>query len=116
MKTYKFKDVDNAVSVKIGARIRVMRGARGVSQEWLGEQLGITFQQIQKYEKGTNRVSVPVLFRIAEAFKCNVTDILSAVETDDLPDSPAFKSVEELDAIKNRVTKAIAILKGTGAE
>jgi transcriptional regulator with XRE-family HTH domain len=42
--------------VYVGSRIRMRRKMLGLSQEKLGEQLGITFQQIQKYEKGTNRV------------------------------------------------------------
>ncbi|MFL6593030.1 MAG: helix-turn-helix domain-containing protein, partial [Luteimonas sp.] len=41
----------------VGTRVRLRRTLVGMSQEKLGEQLGITFQQIQKYEKGTNRVS-----------------------------------------------------------
>lgn len=109
----KFKEDDNQVSAKIGARIRQLRGARGVSQEWLGEQLGITFQQVQKYEKGTNRVSVPVLFRIAEAFQCDVNEILSAVEPDhEVSDIPTLKMAEQLETLKAGVAKAIAILKG----
>jgi transcriptional regulator with XRE-family HTH domain len=42
---------------QIGMRLRLLRAARGKTQEWLGEQLGLTFQQVQKYEKGINRIS-----------------------------------------------------------
>lgn len=46
----------NPIDIHVGSRIRLRRNMIGMSQEKLGEQLGITFQQIQKYEKGTNRV------------------------------------------------------------
>ncbi|QPB24861.1 helix-turn-helix transcriptional regulator (plasmid) [Rhizobium sp. 007] len=46
----------DAIDIKVGARIRLQRRAVGMSQSALGAALGISFQQIQKYEKGTNRV------------------------------------------------------------
>lgn len=49
----------------VGARIRLRRNAMGLSQEKLAEGLGITFQQVQKYEKGTNRVGASRLQHIA---------------------------------------------------
>jgi transcriptional regulator with XRE-family HTH domain len=55
----------DAVDRFIGARVRMRRILVGMSQEKLGEALGITFQQIQKYEKGTNRISVSRLHQIA---------------------------------------------------
>jgi transcriptional regulator with XRE-family HTH domain len=51
----------------VGIRVRQRRLEVGMSQEKLGEALGITFQQVQKYEKGTNRVSVSRLHQIAES-------------------------------------------------
>jgi transcriptional regulator with XRE-family HTH domain len=51
----------------VGTRVRQRRLEVGMSQEKLGEALGITFQQVQKYEKGTNRVSVSRLHQIAES-------------------------------------------------
>jgi transcriptional regulator with XRE-family HTH domain len=46
----------NPIDVHVGSRVRLRRNMLGMSQEKLGEKLGITFQQVQKYEKGTNRV------------------------------------------------------------
>ncbi|ENN92859.1 helix-turn-helix domain-containing protein [Bartonella bovis] len=54
------------IDVYVGTRIRLRRNMLGLTQEKLGEQLGITFQQIQKYEKGTNRVGASRLQAIAE--------------------------------------------------
>jgi transcriptional regulator with XRE-family HTH domain len=55
----------NAVDRHVGVRIRTQRIVRGFSQTELGKAVGITFQQVQKYEKGTNRVSASRLQQIA---------------------------------------------------
>ena len=55
----------NPVDIHVGSRVRLRRMMLGMSQEKLGDALGITFQQIQKYEKGTNRVGASRLQHIA---------------------------------------------------
>ena len=55
----------NPIDIHVGGRVRLRRMMLGMSQEKLGEQLGITFQQIQKYEKGTNRIGASRLQNIA---------------------------------------------------
>jgi transcriptional regulator with XRE-family HTH domain len=57
----------------VGLRIRMRRKEIGVSQERLAEALGITFQQVQKYERGANRVSASKLWEIAAALKTSVS-------------------------------------------
>lgn len=59
------KKKPNPIDIHVGGRIRLRRNMQGMSQEKLGEQLGITFQQIQKYEKGTNRVGASRLQEIS---------------------------------------------------
>ena len=59
------KKKPNPIDIHVGSRIRLRRNMLGLSQEKLGESLGITFQQIQKYEKGTNRVGASRLQAIA---------------------------------------------------
>ena len=59
------KKKPNPTDIHVGSRIRLRRNMLGMSQEKLGENLGITFQQIQKYEKGTNRVGASRLQAIA---------------------------------------------------
>jgi transcriptional regulator with XRE-family HTH domain len=59
------KKSPNPVDKHVGSRMRTRRLLAGMSQERLGEALGITFQQIQKYEKGTNRISASRLVEIA---------------------------------------------------
>ena len=61
-------DGPHNVDVYVGARIRARRKERGVSQGSLAAALGITFQQVQKYERGMNRVSASKLFEIAGIF------------------------------------------------
>lgn len=53
------------VDAHVGSRMRLRRRMLGLSQEKLGEALGITFQQVQKYERGTNRIGASRLFRLA---------------------------------------------------
>jgi transcriptional regulator with XRE-family HTH domain len=55
----------NVYDLQVGERLALLRRARGLSQGELGQQLGITFQQVQKYERGTNRVSAGRLYEIA---------------------------------------------------
>lgn len=56
----------NPVDVHVGARLRERRVALGYSQERLGDALGLTFQQVQKYEKGANRIGASRLYEIAQ--------------------------------------------------
>ena len=61
-----------AEDVEIGRKIRALRLERGLSQSGLADGIGLTFQQVQKYEKGTNRVSAGRLQRIAEVLEMPV--------------------------------------------
>lgn len=65
-------DGPHPVDRHVGLRIRMRRKEMGVSQERLAEALGITFQQVQKYERGANRVSASKLWEIAAALKTPV--------------------------------------------
>ena len=55
----------NPVDLHVGGRVRMRRRLLGISQERLAEALGLTFQQVQKYERGANRVSASKLYEIA---------------------------------------------------
>lgn len=56
----------NPTDTHVGARVRQRRMTLGISQERLGQALGLTFQQVQKYEKGTNRIGASRLYQIAQ--------------------------------------------------
>ena len=68
------------LDVALGSRIRLRRRELGLSQEQLARQIGITFQQVQKYEHGTNRVSFSRLVEIAQALRCSVMDIVGDLD------------------------------------
>ena len=60
------------IDVAVGARVRMRRKTLGLTQTALAEALGITFQQVQKYERGANRVSASMLVRAAKRLECPV--------------------------------------------
>ena len=63
----------NPIDQHVGSRVRMRRGTLGMTQEKLGDTIGLTFQQVQKYEKGTNRIGSSRLQQIADALKVPVT-------------------------------------------
>jgi transcriptional regulator with XRE-family HTH domain len=67
------KKKPNPIDIHVGSRVRLRRTMLGLSQEKLGEQLGITFQQIQKYEKGANRIGASRLQEIASVLNTPVS-------------------------------------------
>jgi transcriptional regulator with XRE-family HTH domain len=67
----------NPVDVLVGARIRVLRKRRKMSQSELGKALGVTFQQIQKYENGKNRVGAGRLHLIATALDAPISEFFA---------------------------------------
>lgn len=69
------------MDVALGAAVRVRRRTIGMSQEALAEQCGVSFQQIQKYENGANRISFSRLVQIARALRCRVVDLMDVLDT-----------------------------------
>ena len=66
----------NHIDVEVGQRIRIQRNALGLSQTELADHLGVTFQQVQKYENGKNRVGIGRLTKIAKVLRLPVTNLL----------------------------------------
>lgn len=77
----------NPIDVHVGTRIRLRRTMLGISQEKLAEKLGVTFQQVQKYERGLNRVGASRLWDISQ-----VLDTSVGFFYEDLDDSTKNKS------------------------
>lgn len=98
------KKKPNPIDVHVGGRIRLRRNMLGLSQEKLGEHLGITFQQIQKYEKGTNRVGASRLQAIASVLEAPV-----AYFFEDAPGSPAVEGFAE----ENQTTYIVDFLSSS---
>ncbi|MGE0237424.1 MAG: helix-turn-helix domain-containing protein [Parvibaculaceae bacterium] len=87
----------NFVDRHVGNRVRMRRLLVGMSQEKLGELLGITFQQVQKYEKGSNRVSASRLYQISRVLGVPVQYFYDELKEDDGP--TGFAESEGADAI-----------------
>ena len=64
------KKAPNPTDKHVGGRVRMRRMMLAMSQEKLGDALGLTFQQVQKYEKGTNRIGASRLQQISKSCKC----------------------------------------------
>lgn len=82
----------NPVDIHVGSRVRLRRVLLGMSQEKLAERLGLTFQQVQKYEKGTNRISASRLQQIAQILEVPISyfyDELPGDLSNDNFDAPA---------------------------
>jgi transcriptional regulator with XRE-family HTH domain len=93
------KKSPNPIDKHVGSRVRMRRMMIGMSQEKLGEKLGITFQQIQKYEKGTNRIGASRLQQIALVLSVPVAFFFEGAPVPDSmssgmaePASPAYVS------------------------
>lgn len=83
-------DAPNPVDVHVGAKVRARRKELGLSQGDLATTLGLTFQQVQKYERGSNRISASKLFESARLLK-----VAPAYFFDGLPDDLAAETNED---------------------
>src|SRR4029077_20373811 len=105
-----------AEDVTIGQKLRALRLDRGLSQSDLGTLIGVTFQQLQKYEKGANRVSAGRLARIAAALDVPVTAFYDAAKRGktgrafaSLRTRGAMRLVRAYDTIPMRASRAALI-------
>ncbi|SMD18240.1 helix-turn-helix transcriptional regulator [Rhizobium sp. RU36D] len=97
------KELTGPIDRAAGARLCAIRKARNVSQEKLGAEIGVTFQQVQKYEKGTNRISISTLILISKALACHPMDIIGEAE-----DMPQRLSLDTLLAEKKEADARLA--------
>jgi len=95
------KKAPNPIDKHVGSRVRMRRMMLGMSQEKLGDALGLTFQQVQKYEKGTNRIGASRLQQIAQILQVSVSFFFEGAPTIQSPNrqegmaeapSPAYVS------------------------
>ena len=68
------------LDIALGSRVRLRRKELGLSQDQLARAVGITFQQVQKYEHGTNRISFSRLVEICDALECSVGDLIGNLD------------------------------------
>ncbi len=96
---------------EVGMRVRTRRLEQGFSQTDLGNLIGVTFQQVQKYEKGANRIGAGRLQRIAEALKVPVTFFFKGKVV--AGEESVFASMQSSGAV--RIVKAFALIKSPKA-
>jgi transcriptional regulator with XRE-family HTH domain len=93
--------------IAIGERIKARRNQIDMSQEELGHALKVSFQQIQKYEKGVNRISSGRLLQLADALQCGVTDLIGDSDSGSMKSTPfsRYAASKEGVAIINAMAK-----------
>ena len=84
------KKAPNPIDKHVGSRVRMRRMMLGMSQEKLGDALGLTFQQVQKYEKGTNRIGASRLQQISQILQVPVAFFFEGAPST-LPDGDGLK-------------------------
>jgi transcriptional regulator with XRE-family HTH domain len=102
---------------EIGRRVRTLRLQRGLSQTKLGDNLGLTFQQVQKYEKGVNRISAGRLQKIAEVLDAPITFFYAGHEENRAKSdsvSMEFEFLQTGDAV--RLVHAYSRIKHRGVQ
>jgi len=88
------------LDVMVGARIRIFRTHRGMSQSDLAGQIGVAFQQVQKYEKGINRVGASRLSRIAAVLGISISELFDSSGSKPADLKSPFRLLAERDALR----------------
>lgn len=96
----KLDNLEEAVEAEIGERIRNRRAVLGMSQAELADRIGMSFQQVQKYERGANRIASSILVRVADALNCAPGDLLSSHKAKGRGPSALDR---EIDAVASRI-------------
>ena len=99
----------SAVDVAVGRNVRLWRMARGLSQAQLGNRLGVTFQQLQKYEVGANRIGTGRLVKVAAVLRVPITALFEGTDAADptrsllalVSDTRSFRLAHAFTAIKD---------------
>ncbi|MDG1005127.1 MAG: helix-turn-helix transcriptional regulator [Emcibacteraceae bacterium] len=102
------KSTPNPIDIHVGSRLRLRRALIGMSQEKLGNALEITFQQVQKYERGTNRISSSRLFQISRILDVSVSFFFDDMDTEVIKQTEGMveinKQVLQVDKLSRRET------------
>ena len=87
----------NPVDVHVGGRVRLRRTLLGMSQEKLGEAIGLTFQQVQKYERGANRIGASRLWDLSRVLDCPISFFFEEMDEGTASSSPRNLNMESPD-------------------
>lgn len=80
------KETRRETDLHVGKQLRRIRNLRGLSQQALAARINLTFQQLQKYERGTNRISASVLYEFSQILEVPIEDFFKGLST--VPSSP----------------------------
>jgi transcriptional regulator with XRE-family HTH domain len=95
------RNVRDPVDVEVGARLKALRLQNRLTQVELANAIGVTFQQVQKYEKGHNRLAASTLAKVASALNCRIADFYETPDQGGAPDLP--QAMAELSALYERM-------------
>ncbi len=101
----------NPIDIHVGKRLRLRRSIMGVSQEQLADALGITFQQVQKYEKGINRIGSSRLYEISKALEVPVGYFFEEYGAEDNMMYGLAEEIEAYDAESSRSRETMALVR-----
>lgn len=124
----KTKRGPDPVDINAGAFLRAFRAWRGMSQEELGKAVGVTFQQIQKYERGANRMAASTLYYISRALDVSIIEFFAGLDgvlpntkhlwlsKDEIRLLKTYRSIREPDAQKHviKLVETVASYKLDG--
>jgi transcriptional regulator with XRE-family HTH domain len=106
-------DKPNPIDIHVGSRIRLRRNMLGLSQEKLGEAIGLTFQQVQKYERGANRVGASRLHELSRVLDVPVSfffDDMDPVRAPAIPGGFAESAAEAFDSDPLRKRETVELI------
>ncbi len=94
-------------SVQFGRNLRRLRSLAGLSQAEVGRRLGVSFQQVQKYEKGSNNASVPTLCRLRAILGCELAELLEGLGGSPAADEAAAAADARRQRMARRLSRAL---------
>jgi transcriptional regulator with XRE-family HTH domain len=107
-------DKPNPVDIQVGSRVRLRRNMLGLSQEKLGQEIGLTFQQVQKYERGANRIGASRLHELSRVLDVPVQfffDDVDPVRAPAIPGGFAEPPVEAFDSDPLRRRETVELVE-----
>ncbi len=92
----------NLLDRYVGSRLKMRRGLLGISQTKMGQITGVTFQQIQKYEKGINRISCGMLYQFAKVLKVPIDYFFEGFENEELNSKLINKLIDNCPIVEEK--------------
>ena len=94
------KSQPHPIDMSVGERVRKLRQTKGWTERELAEKIGVTFQQLQKYENASNRISASRLYLMCEALETTIPEFLAVLHSRRRKKGGAMKMLESAEAVK----------------